>query len=187
MEAYPISEVKKKNKIRQIFKNIRSFINMVFDNSEIRRQDRLFTEKESLHLLANGEYGVLSMVCPNGDAYGVPVSYVWNGDSSIYIHCAPEGKKLRCIDIHPQVSFCITGRTEVIPMKFTTAYESIILQCHAKTGLSTDEREEALRLIIKKYSPQYEDIGKRYAEKSFSRTEIIKLEIETFSGKAKKI
>ena len=93
---------------------------MIYDNSGVRRQDRLLTEAEARGLLAAGEYGVLSM-CDGGEAYGIPVSYVWDGAESLYIHCAPEGRKLRCVAASPRVSFCVTGPTHVVPERFTTA------------------------------------------------------------------
>ena len=61
---------------------------MIYDNSGVRRQDRLLTEAEARGLLAAVEYGVLSM-CDGGKAYGIPVSYAWDGNESLYIHCAP--------------------------------------------------------------------------------------------------
>ena len=53
-------------------------------------------------------------------------------------------------------------------------------------GLS-GERMQALRLLLEKYSPDDCVTGMRYAEKSFHRTEILRLEVETVSGKAKRI
>lgn len=158
---------------------------MEYDNSNIRRRDRLLTEERAYSLLKEGEYGILSMISPEGDPYGVPVNYVWDGESAIYIHCAPEGKKLRCLHSSPTASFCIVGNTHVIPDKFTTNYESIILTCNAETGLTPEERMEALRRLIDKYSLPFKTIGEKYAEKSFHRTEIIKLNIVSFSGKSK--
>ena len=70
---------------------------ITFDNSKIRRQDRLLTAEEAYTLLKEGEYGVLSMITPEGTPYGVPVNYVWDGDGAIYIHCASDGRKLNCI------------------------------------------------------------------------------------------
>ena len=116
---------------------------MEYNNNDVRRQDRLFSEDEARELLRNGEYGVLSMVDGNGDegvAYGVPVSYVWDGDDALYVHCAKEGRKLRCLSGNARVSFCVVGQTRVIPDKFTTAYQSIVLECRAATGLADDER-----------------------------------------------
>ena len=69
---------------------------MEYNNSGVRRQDRLLQHDSACLLLRKGEYGVLSMV-DGGVPYAVPVSYVWDGQSSVYVHCAPEGRKLRCL------------------------------------------------------------------------------------------
>lgn len=159
---------------------------MIYDNSGVRRQDRLLTEAEARGLLAAGEYGVLSM-CDGGEAYGIPVSYVWDGAESLYIHCAPEGRKLRCVAASPRVSFCVTGPTRVVPERFTTAYESVVTECEAHLGLPEAERMRALELIVAKYAPGLEAVGRKYAEKSFHRTQIIRLDIRTFSGKCKRV
>ena len=160
---------------------------MRYDNSHVRRQDRLLPEEAALDLLRHGEYGVLSMKAgPESVVYGIPVNYVWDGLHTIYIHCASEGRKLRLIEAEPEVSFCIVGRTNVLSSKFTTEYESVVLDCTARTGLPEEERHLALELFIGKYSPLDIETGLAYIEKSFRRTEIIRLDINDFSGKTKK-
>lgn len=160
---------------------------MQFTNETIRREDRLLSETESLALLRKGEYGVLSMVSTEGEGYGIPLSYAWDGRHTLYAHCAPVGKKMDCLAANAQVSFCVVGHTEVIPGKFTTAYESVIVKGTAHTTLSLEEKLKALELILDKYSPQFKEMGMKYAEKSFSRTAFIKVEAETLSGKCKRI
>lgn len=161
---------------------------MEYTNESVRRQDRLLDEERACTLLREGEYGVLSMVDEDGNAaYGIPVNFVWDGTNAIYLHCAPQGRKLRCIAAHPDVSFCVVGATHVVSHKFTTGYESIVLDCQAHTGLDTEERKHALQLLLQKYSPNDTTVGLKYAEKSFHRTEIIKLEIRRFSGKCKRV
>ena len=142
----------------------------------------------AFEILENGEYGVLSMRSEEGEsAYGLPLSYVWDRQHALYVHCAPEGRKLQCIDACPNVSFCVVGRTNVIAEKFTTGYESIVLRCTAAHRLPGEERRKALALFVHKYCPGHEELGKVYTEKSFHRTEIIRLDIETMSGKTKKM
>lgn len=158
-----------------------------YDNSQVRRQERLLNEQTALEILRNGEYGVLSMIERRAQAegaYGIPINYAWDGDKYIYFHCAPAGHKLECIDAFPQVSFTIVGQTNVIPHKFTTAYQSLIIRGNLERGLSPQERMEAFMLLLKKYSPHDIEAGMKYAEKSFHRTEILRLEIEKVSGKA---
>ncbi len=156
-----------------------------YDNAAVRRRDRLLDEEAARKLLRRGEYGVLSMVDEEGGGYGIPLSYVWDGTEHIYVHCAPEGRKLRCLDLRPEVSFCVVGETRVCPSKFTTAYESIVVRARAVRGLADEERWRALRLLLEKYAPADCETGMHYAGKSFARTEILRLEILSVSGKCK--
>lgn len=160
---------------------------MVYDNSNVRRQDRLLDEQRAFELLKTAEYGTLSMIDENGLPYGIPVNYVWDEKDSLYIHCAPEGRKLRAIAAHPEVTFSIVGNVNLQPSKFTTEYESIVLKGKARVGLSAEERMQALVLLVEKLSPDDVEIGKKYAEKSFYRTEIIRIDVTEFSGKTKKM
>lgn len=160
---------------------------MKYITQHIRRRDRLLEEDNAVRLLRNGEFGILSLLAEGNVPYGIPINFVWDGKSSIYIHCAPEGKKLQCLETCPQVSFCVVGKTKVISNKFTTGYESIVLQGKAYTGLSSEEKMQALTLLLDKYSPEDKVIGLKYVEKSFHRTEIIRIDIEEWSGKCKRV
>ena len=82
-----------------------------------------------------------------------PRQLLWDGDDSLYVHCAPDGRKLPASTAVTGVSFCVVGATEVCPAQFTTAYESIVLDCRARRGLPPGERMRALELLLEKYSP----------------------------------
>lgn len=157
---------------------------MVYDNSSVRRQDRLLPEERAMELLLNAEYGILSMVSGDGGGYGIPLNFAIDEDK-IYFHCAPEGEKLRNVAADNRVSFCIVGDTRVIPNKFTTAYESVIVKGSVTTDLTDEEKMHALELIIDKYSARYKVSGMKYAAKSFGRTGILRLDVESVSGKSK--
>lgn len=160
---------------------------MIYDNSEVRRRDRLLEEEAARHLLEQGEYGILSLVDEYGEAYGVCTNYVWDGDHSLYTHCAPEGRKLRCIDAHPQVSFTVIGHTQVVPEHFTTEYQSIVLCGTARRALSDDEKKKGLMLIVKKFAPAYEERFHAALDRSFHRVEMIRIDVDRWSGKTKKM
>ncbi len=160
---------------------------MPYDNSAVRRQDRLLDEARARELLAGGRFGVLSLVDGDG-AYGIPVNYVWDGDDSLYVHCAPDGRKLRCIDRRDRVSFCVVGATEVCPAQFTTAYESIVLDYRARRGLPPGERMRALELLLEKYSPPIRRRGCGMPKRRSARpTEIVRLDVVAWSGKTKRV
>lgn len=161
-----------------------------YNNSKVRRQDRLLEKAAAVDLLRTGEYGILSMVETRHEekaGYAIPVNYVWDGENSIYIHCASDGYKLNCLKENPEVSFCVTGHTRVIPHKFTTEYESIIVRGRMNTELTSDECRNALMLILDKYTPLDKETGMAYIGKSLHRTNVIRLDIEEISGKTKQM
>lgn len=156
---------------------------MRYDNSMVRRQDRLLNEERSLELLRDGEYGFLSMASAEG-GYGVPINYAVDGDK-IYVHCAPEGRKLRALEHDARVSFCVVGHKQIVPEHFTTEYESVIATGRARVVADDDERRRALRLIVEKYAAEYLAEGLKAIERSLQRTAVIAIEVESLSGKTK--
>ncbi len=158
---------------------------MEYRNDGVRRQDRLLDEGRAREILLGGEYGFLAMASPEG-GYGIPVNYVVEG-GTVYIHCAPEGRKLRAMASDCRVSFCVVGATRPVPEKFTTAYESVVIEGRARIVSSDDERRRALELLVEKYSPDYASVGAAYIEKSFHRTAVIAIDAERCSGKAKRV
>ncbi len=161
---------------------------MIYNTSNIRRQDRLLPQEKAYYLLKKGEYGTLSMVSEEDTGYGIPINFVYDDKQDcIYFHCAMEGKKLRCLAKNNRVSFCIIGKTAVISNQFTTAYESVVVNGTMDIHLSDQERRYGLSLLLDKYCPNDKEIGLRYIEKSFHRTNVIRLNIFSFSGKSKVI
>ena len=151
---------------------------MRYDNSKVRRQDRLMDEKRAIELLKSNEYGILAMISETGEAYGVPINYVWDGRESIYIHALRK---------NPEVSFCLIGHVCLKPSTFTTEYESVIFKGKAYLNLSDDEKMAALHLMTDKLSPDFKELGDKYAHKSFHRVEIIRIDLGEFSGKCKQV
>lgn len=155
---------------------------------EVRRQNRILEDKSRIsELLQSSEYGFLSLgITENGYAYGIPISYAYDEETnSLYFHCAPEGQKLDIIKQNDKVSFCVVGITKPIANQFTTLFESVIAFGKADIDLSDDEKRKALRLLVVKYSPGFEDLGEKYMEKSWSRTATFKIHIEHVTAKAK--
>lgn len=156
---------------------------MKYDNSAVRRQDRLLDEAAAMELLQAGEYAFLSMTTDEG-AYGVPVNYVVEGDV-LYIHCAPEGRKLRAIAADGRVSVCVVGPTQVVGEKLTTAYSSVIAKGCARIVEDETVKRHALQLLVDKYAPDFRQQGYEALERSLHRTAVVAVVIESLSGKTK--
>lgn len=160
---------------------------MEYKQDDIRRKDRLLDEERATRLLQTAEYGVMSMTGDDGRPYGIPLNFVWDGASGLYVHCAPEGRKLRAIAALADVSFCVVGRVNLLPSQFTTEYESVVLRGRATVVADDDEKRDALRRIIAKLAPGEMAAGEKSIARSFHRTSIIRIDIDTWSGKTKRV
>jgi hypothetical protein len=150
----------------------------------MRRKDRAISIEEARSLLQSAEYGVLSMACPDGVPYGIPLNFAL-ADDSIYFHCAPEGRKIELFSANARVSFCVVGKTKVLPANFGTEYESAIAT-GSVTELSGDGKRQALVLLVGKYSPDYVREGLEYIDKLIDKTKVFRIRLESITGKARK-
>lgn len=153
-------------------------------NKPLRKLDRKLNDEESINILQKGEYGVLSMCTSDEYAYGVPLNYTML-NNEIYFHCAMEGSKLEYLRNNNKVSFCVVGNTKLLPAKFSTLYESVIVFGLA-SEIEGEEKRAALIQLIEKYSADYMKEGLAYIDRAFEKTNIIKLSIESVCGKGRK-
>jgi len=150
---------------------------------ELRRKDRAITEEEAIALLNKAEYGVLSTVSENGKPYGVPLNFcVIN--HCIYFHCAVEGQKIDNINQNKSVSFCAVGNTEILPDKFGTKYESIIVSGEVEEVFDMN-KQSAMEGLLHKYSSEFIDKGIKYIEGLREKTRVFKITINKLTGKAR--
>ncbi|MBJ6724555.1 pyridoxamine 5'-phosphate oxidase family protein [Geomesophilobacter sediminis] len=150
----------------------------------MRRSERAISRPEAEAILAAGEFGVLSTVGSDGIPYGIPISYCVIGDG-IYVHCAVEGRKLDNLGACDQVSFCVIGNTEVLPDKFATRYESVIVSGRAAEVFDA-EKQRAMEGLQEKYCSDYRKEGLEYIAKSWDRTRAFRIGIEKMTGKARR-
>ena len=150
---------------------------------ELRRKDRAITEEEATALLNRAEYGVLSTVSEKGKPYGVPLNFCVI-DHCIYFHCAVEGQKIDNINQNKSVSFCAVGNTELLPEKFGTKYESVIVSGEVEEVFDMN-KQSAMEGLLHKYSPEFIDQGIKYIEGLRDKTKVFKITINKLTGKAR--
>jgi hypothetical protein len=150
----------------------------------MRKADRRISDEETLEILKKGIYGILSMCAPSGEAYGIPLNYVIKG-REIYFHCAMQGSKLDFLKNNNKASFCVVGKAEIIPDKFSTRYESVIAS-GITSLIDGEEKREALIKLVEKYSPDFIREGVQHIDKNGNITAVFKLSIENITGKSRK-
>ena len=147
----------------------------------MRRVDRQMTEAEAKELLERGEFGILATVDSTGQPYGVPLNYVYFNDA-VYFHCALIGKKLNDIAANPQVCFTVVGNTQVLPDKFATNYESVMV-FGAAAIVEESDRNAMFEALIQKYSAAFIEAGHAYIEKFQAATQVVKISVAHITGK----
>ncbi len=152
---------------------------------QLRRDDRKLDETAAMALLKRGEYGILSTSDEKNRPYGIPLNYVVM-DETIFFHCATEGHKLKNIAANQDVSFCVVGKTELIPDKFSTRYESVVVTGAAEVIEDQVLKKNALCALIAKYAPDHMAAGEAYIGKLMEKTAVVKIAIEELVGKARR-
>ena len=152
-------------------------------HQSMRREDRGITDEDALAVLDRAQYGMLSTVSADGTPYGVPLGFCRDGDR-IYFHCALTGRKLDNIAHDSRVSFCVVGRTELLPEQFAMNYQSVIVEGRA-AEVAGDERMRALMGLLRKYSPEHLEAGGRYIATAGAKTRVYAIAIDGLCGKSR--
>lgn len=150
---------------------------------ELRRKDRAITIEQTMRILEQGVFGVLSTVSAEGQPQGVPLHYCLL-EGAIYFHCALDGQKLDNIAHDSRVSFCVVGPHQVMPDKFATLYESALVQGRASEALG-QEKQKGLEGLVDKYSAEFRAEGLDYITKLGHKTRVFKISLDAVSGKSR--
>lgn len=149
---------------------------------ELRRTKQRLDRAETERILERGSYGVLAVSGDEDYPYAVPLNYVYEA-GKIYFHCARTGHKLDAIARSDRVSFCVVGEGEVVPQKFATRYRSAIAFGRARVLEDGEAVRRALRLLNRKYAPEYEVQGEEEIARFFDVVRIVEITVEQLSGK----
>lgn len=150
----------------------------------IRDTQKQVTHDESMEILRQVEYGVLSTTGKDGYPYGLPLHYIILNDA-VYLHCALEGHIMDNLSDNNKVCFTVVGYSELVPSSFTANYESVIV--FGKANLVEEaEKIDMLKALVKKYSPEYYDKGMKVIDSFKDKCSVIRIDVEHITGKKKK-
>ncbi len=148
---------------------------------KMRRFKQLLPEDATKGILYAATNGVLSLVDADGEPYGVPISYAYDGDRHIYFHSAVKGHKIDCIEADSRCSFCVVGQDRIMPEEFTSYFRSVIVKGSIHIVTSPDEIMKGLLLLCEKYSPGINSDAE--IAKGLSHVSVLRLDIESMTGK----
>jgi hypothetical protein len=148
----------------------------------MRRKDKEISETSGMNaILKKAAVCRLGMV--DGDKpYVVPLCFGFQ-DDVLYFHSALKGQKIDCIQNNPNVcfEFDLIGEPKESeePCSWAMNYQSVIGFGKAVFVEESDEKHKALNLIMAQYSDQQY----QFPQNKVDATAIIKVEIESMTGK----
>ncbi len=149
----------------------------------MRRKDKEIKDKQALmDILEKADVCRIGL-CIDQQPYVVPMNFAYK-ENSIFLHTADEGKKLDIIERNNNVCFEADEPGAMvksdIACKWTMKYRSIIGFGKAYIIDDIKEKEEALNIIMEKYSGTDKFT---YSEQSLKHVTIIRIDIDELTGK----
>jgi uncharacterized protein len=149
----------------------------------MRRKDKEITDKQEIEdILHKAELLRLAM-CDDGEPYLVAMNFAFH-EGFLYMHSAKEGRKIDILRKNNRVAF--QADTGVIVLageeawNCSTRYMSVFGTGRALLIDEKEEKTKALDAIMSKHTGR---TGFDYPENVFNKTLIIKVEIESLTGK----
>jgi hypothetical protein len=122
----------------------------------MRRTDKEITDRRQMDEIIRGSLVCRVAMVKDNAPYVLPMSFGYDG-AAIYLHTAPEGKKIEHFEANPQVCFEFERNVELrrdpqIACKWSFSFESVIGHGTISELVEPAQKERALNEIMRQYS-----------------------------------
>jgi uncharacterized protein len=152
----------------------------------VRRVDKAITDRKQIEAIIRDSLVCRLALTNDQVPYLVPVSFGYDG-AALYLHTAPEGRKIEYFTANPRVCFEFERGVEVrrdplLACKWSLNYESVIGYGTISEVSDPAEKERALNCIMRQYS------GKDWTfdAADVAKTRTWKITISSLTGKRSK-
>lgn len=154
-----------------------------------RRKDRTMVSSREMELLLERmPVGRLALMTEDGP-YVVSVNYLLL-ESSIYFHSGYGGRKMDALRADPRVCFLVDDvGPQVLSDKgceISQIYESVVCFGRAEIVEDPDAKREILGKMVRKFVPAGYPV-RTFDEQNLLKTAVVRIVIESMSGKANRI
>jgi len=148
----------------------------------LRRKEKEIVDKGEIESVIRKSVVCRLGLADNGTPYIVPLCFGYK-DGCLYFHSAKEGRKIEMLKQNNRVCFEFEGDVKIQAGKaacdWGMKFRSVIGYGRASLIEDSDAKRQALDVIM----AQYADGPFEYSEKAFGKTLVIKVEIESMTGK----
>jgi nitroimidazol reductase NimA-like FMN-containing flavoprotein (pyridoxamine 5'-phosphate oxidase superfamily) len=153
------------------------------ENERMRRAEKEITNRREIDSILSKAIVCRISITDHETPYIVPMNFGYK-DDILYLHSAPEGKKIQLLKRNPLVCFEVECDLEIIntgiPCKWSMNYTSVIGYGKASFITDDEQKRKALHIIIGHYSPGSSYI---FPEKNLNEVTVIKIEINDMNAK----
>jgi len=99
----------------------------------------------------------VSMIDKDGLPYVLPFNFGYK-DGRLFIHCAPEGKKIEAWSLNPKVcvafstSYEMRIQNEKVACSYSMRYRSVLIHGEVKPIINYEQKLQTLNLVMEKYT-----------------------------------
>ncbi|MBN1396480.1 MAG: pyridoxamine 5'-phosphate oxidase family protein [Bacteroidetes bacterium] len=152
----------------------------------MRRKEQEITDKKTIEEILSSSLICRLGLADEGVPYIVPVNYGYY-KNALYIHSAPEGRKIDLIKKNNKACFEIEDIAEIIrndvPCSWSTKYRSLIGYGKIEIIRDVERKKQGLDIIMTQHGKKENNI---YKENQIEKMVILKLNIESVTGKQSK-
>ena len=148
----------------------------------MRRRDLKITDPAEIGAILREATVCRIGLADDDGPYVVPVSFGYE-DGSVYIHSAPEGKKIAMIEKNPRCCFEADICDRVVrsdkPCSWGMRYRSVIAHGRAAVLTDPEEKKHGLNCIMRHYGGGTHEFSKS----DLGSVTVIRIDIESMTGK----
>jgi len=148
----------------------------------MRRHDREITDRVAMEDIIRRSTVCHLGMCDGDQPYIVPVNFGYR-DRTVFVHCAPEGKKIEILRCNPRVCIEFDVDDEIVPggraADCTSKYRSVLAYGRASFVTEPAAKRAALDILM----AQYTEGDHEYKDEIVARTLIIRIDIDEMTGK----
>jgi nitroimidazol reductase NimA-like FMN-containing flavoprotein (pyridoxamine 5'-phosphate oxidase superfamily) len=148
----------------------------------MRRNDQEIHDQDAVEAIIRDSLVCRLALSDESRPYVVPLCFGYR-DNALYFHSSPEGKKIEILRKNGNVCFEFDIDQEVVqdekPCKWTMNYRSVIGFGKGSLVENLEEKKKGLDVIMQQYSGR----SFEYLQPEIENTVVIKVEIESMTGK----
>jgi nitroimidazol reductase NimA-like FMN-containing flavoprotein (pyridoxamine 5'-phosphate oxidase superfamily) len=148
----------------------------------MRRKDKAIHDRDAVEAIIRDSLVCRLALSDENRPYVVPLCFGYK-DNTLYFHSSPEGKKIEILRKNGNVCFEFDIDQEVVqddkPCKWTMNYRSVIGFGKGSVVEDLEEKRKGLDAIMQHYAGR----SFEYVEPAIENTVIIKVDVESMTGK----